>query len=40
MWHALAVLLVTAGTGLAVEPAGRPHVLLILADDLSRGGNA
>ena len=34
MWRALAVLLVAAGTGGAAEPAGRPNVLLILADDL------
>jgi arylsulfatase len=34
MWRSLAALLIAAGAGLAAEPAGRPNVLLILADDL------
>ncbi|HJZ59302.1 MAG TPA: arylsulfatase [Gemmataceae bacterium] len=34
MWRSLAVLLMATGTGGAVEPAVRPNVLLILADDL------
>src|SRR5262249_52889645 len=34
MWPSLAVLLLAAGTGVAAEPAARPNVLLILADDL------
>jgi arylsulfatase len=34
MWRSLAVLLIAAGTGAAAEPAERPNVLLILADDL------
>src|SRR5205809_6305391 len=34
MRYALAVLMIAAGTGAAGEPAARPNVLLILADDL------
>src|SRR5438093_9063929 len=34
MWPSLAVVLLAAGTGVAAEPAARPNVLLILADDL------
>jgi arylsulfatase len=34
MWRSIAVLLIAAGTGVAAEPAERPNVLLILADDL------
>src|SRR5262245_14491904 len=34
VWRWLVVLLIPAGTGGAAEPAARPNVLLILADDL------
>jgi arylsulfatase len=34
MWRSLVILVIAAGPALAAAPAGRPNVLLILADDL------
>lgn len=34
MWRPLVLLMVSAGMGVSAQPAGRPNVLLILADDL------